>query len=678
MMPRRTIRAKAAILAAGLSIAGLAGQGEPQVDPKVTALIAAVQREPWPRQAEAIAALGATGDPRATEPLAALLDSRAWYVRYAAIRAIGQLRGEAAIRTLVTALGDEHGVVRQSAREALVARGAPTVAAVVSALDSDTAIVPWQAAWILGRLRSPAATSALVGALERGGADVRVESAVSRVRTGGSASAGGLVRLLASGDPSVREEAAWALGHLSQPQAAEPLISALTDADAGWMAAVALGELGAVQAAAPLAAALQSPTARMRRAAAWALARFRSPATASVLLRSLGDSDDEVRYWTAQALRGIATPEALRAAAAAKPTRWDRDARRCAPPRSSATMASGTLTFNDRRYRLYPDTHDEAPAIPSPLTTTDGTELMVAMTSDGRHAIVPVTLKASERQCDADTGDFPTLARSGLHSEVELDLTRTITGRSVVEIAEFGRPGYLSDDGFLEVGEDVISILKDDNDTVTALGLTHPELARPLFHIWNMMNVDLDLNRWNMAEHRWGNVTAVLSHGRRVKLVAGDTKGGQLSIFADGIEGSFWIEITGELTEPERTFLKKRYARLDSGQIDALERALTTIRTGDIQPHYITWYGFYEGRTPWRTDPIALALTFGLRTLEEIEAAFPGRLYEVLMARHYLPPSAASRFLASSTSGRAGSARAISVRNRPYCSRALAASPCCS
>jgi hypothetical protein len=68
--------------------------------------------------------------------------------------------------------------------------------------------------------------------------------------------------------------------------------------------------------------------------------------------------------------------------------------------------------------------------------------------------------------------------------------------------------------------------------------------------------------------------------------------------------------------------------------MDALVQSLTHIQTGEIQPHYVTWYGFYEGRTPWRTDPIALALTFGLRTLEEIEAAFPGLLYEVMMARH--------------------------------------------
>lgn len=64
--------------------------------------------------------------------------------------------------------------------------------------------------------------------------------------------------------------------------------------------------------------------------------------------------------------------------------------------------------------------------------------------------------------------------------------------------------------------------------------------------------------------------------------------------------------------------------------MDALVRLLTHMRTGEIQPHYVMWYGFYEGKTPWRVDPIAITFVFGLRTIEEIEAAFPGRLYTVL------------------------------------------------
>ena len=104
-------------------------------------------------------------------------------------------------------------------------------------------------------------------------------------------------------------------------------------------------------------------------------------------------------------------------------------------------------------------------------------------------------------------------------------------------------------------------------------------------------------------------------------------------IFADALEGSFWIEIDAPLSERERALLETRYRHVDPGQVEALIRALTTLRTGEIQPHYITWYGFYEGRTPWRTDPIALAFIFGLRTLDEIEAAFPGRLYELMITR---------------------------------------------
>jgi len=41
-------------------------------------------------------------------------------------------------------------------------------------------------------------------------------------------------------------------------------------------------------------------------------------------------------------------------------------------------------------------------------------------------------------------------------------------------------------------------------------------------------------------------------------------------------------------------------------------------------------YGFYEGHTEYRCDPIAIALIFGLKSLEEIDEAFDGKLFEVL------------------------------------------------
>ena len=61
---------------------------------------------------------------------------------------------------------------------------------------------------------------------------------------------------------------------------------------------------------------------------------------------------------------------------------------------------------------------------------------------------------------------------------------------------------------------------------------------------------------------------------------------------------------------------------------------LTRLHTGEMEPYYIMRYGFYEGHTEYRVDPIALAVTFGLKPLTEIEQAFSGELDQVL-TRHF-------------------------------------------
>jgi hypothetical protein len=262
----------------------------------------------------------------------------------------------------------------------------------------------------------------------------------------------------------------------------------------------------------------------------------------------------------------------------------------------------------------------------------------VARTASNGWAVIPVTLENSEkkgRQLMVDAVDFPALAGNGVHAEKELDAARTITGRSVAEITALGRPGGLSIYGFMADDEDIISVLRGDNRLVVAMKLTHRELARPLFHIWNMICTDLDLGRWSMAEHRWKNIQSVLYHGKTVLLNAGDTKGSQRSIFNDGFDdGSFWIEIGRDLEAGEKAFLAERYRHLTSEQREVLVTHLSSMRTGEMEPHYIMWYGFYEGHTAWRADPLAIAFIFGLRSLEELEKAFPGRLYEVL-TQHY-------------------------------------------
>ena len=76
---------------------------------------------------------------------------------------------------------------------------------------------------------------------------------------------------------------------------------------------------------------------------------------------------------------------------------------------------------------------------------------------------------------------------------------------------------------------------------------------------------------------------------------------------------------------------------MSAQQKDELITQLTRMQTGEMEPYYIMRYGFYEGHTPWRVDPIAIAFIFGLRSLEEIEAAFPGTLHEVLTG-HFVAP----------------------------------------
>ena len=61
-----------------------------------------------------------------------------------------------------------------------------------------------------------------------------------------------------------------------------------------------------------------------------------------------------------------------------------------------------------------------------------------------------------------------------------------------------------------------------------------------------------------------------------------------------------------------------------------LVKRLSHILTGEMEPYYVMRYGFYEGHTDYRVDPVAIAFIFGLRSLEEIEAAFPNRLHEIL------------------------------------------------
>ncbi len=290
--------------------------------------------------------------------------------------------------------------------------------------------------------------------------------------------------------------------------------------------------------------------------------------------------------------------------------------------------------------RLYPNTYDYFPELPSPYTAEDGTEIVVAITKDNKFALIPVTVEKGEplgyRESEwdkiaileVDAADFPALAQTGLHSEIELNYTRWITGRSIAEITDSSRPGGSSGEGFMSQDEDIISVLKGDNRLVKKLGLTHPQLAKPLFHVWNLI-------RWVSYSSRSvgrsiDSIDHFLYNSRKVRLISAGGRGWQDSIFNDEILGMYQIEFCIELDEDEKAFLQEKYSNLSDEQMRDFQKMLSYIRTGEMVPFYIMRYGFYEGHTGYRADPIAISLIFGLRGLEEIEKAFAGNLYKAL------------------------------------------------
>ena len=290
---------------------------------------------------------------------------------------------------------------------------------------------------------------------------------------------------------------------------------------------------------------------------------------------------------------------------------------------------TGAIRWEGKPHQLYPEILNADPGLPSPYSSPAGIVTVTARLRNGTFALVPAMVTEGQRYVNGE--DFPDLASTGLHAETTLREKRAITGRSIEEITRLGRPGGLSGAGFLAADEEIISVLVADNRLVKALGLTHRDLAGPLFHLINMMETDIGFV-W--ANHSWDGLEGLLYNGRKIFLTGKGTKGGQKSIFDDGIEGAWDLEIWREPDAQELTVLKKSYGHLGEERLAELVEKLSRFHTGEMVPQYIMRYGFYEGHTDYRADPVTIAFVFGLKTLEQIEAAFPGRLLETLTRHH--------------------------------------------
>lgn len=312
----------------------------------------------------------------------------------------------------------------------------------------------------------------------------------------------------------------------------------------------------------------------------------------------------------------------------------------CLNPCYTQPHPSHQLFYQNKAYSLYPFLYDTCPKIPSPYTNDNGTEFIICLTLNEMYTIVAVTVENGEpldykndkwygkgQQLKTDDLDFPTLAQTGLHSEDELEHTTTITGKPVDKITNIARPQQYSGAGFIGQHEDIISVLKGDNKLVQQLGKTHPEMAKPLFHVFNLIQaVKKDSQR--------ENVKGMIYNNRVIYLKFWGAKGWQESIFDDEILGYWEIEIQREMETGEKQFLSEKYPDLSTEKISALIDKLSFIHTGEMVPFYIQRYGFYEGHTFYRADPISLAFIFGLSSLEDIEQSFSKDLLHVFTTHH--------------------------------------------
>lgn len=290
----------------------------------------------------------------------------------------------------------------------------------------------------------------------------------------------------------------------------------------------------------------------------------------------------------------------------------------------------------------------------SPRTGPNGRETVAVRLKNGTLSEADVTLENEEvlsfwrapfgkgTQLRIDGEDFPALAASGLHDEGQLARCRTITGKPVEEITRVGRPGQSSGAGFMAEDEDILSVLTGDNRLVRELGLRHRDLAKPLFHVLNLVIGECRLSgakRFPLAD-----VEALLYNGREVRFWGEGSRGFQESIFDDEILGNARFLLSREIHDDEMEFLESRYGTLDPKAFEAMLKALSGFQMSEMHPFYIMRYGFYEGHTAYRADPIAIALIFGLRPLAEIESALPGALDRAL-AGHFTPEALAEGFL---------------------------------
>jgi HEAT repeat protein len=252
---------------------------------------------------------GEIKDPRALNPLLAVLCGQSDQARYEAAEALGKMK-ELSLGKLIRMIKNEDVDQRRNAVLALAEIKDPrAVESLIDALRDEAEGVRQQTAFSLGELKEPRAVEALAAALQDEADNVRENAARALGQIKDPRAVGPLVKALA--DDAAAQEVSVALAAIGKP-AVEPLLAALRDKDEGVRsyAATTLGEIKDPRAVGPLIRTLADEEEDVGESAADALAEIKGPAVEPLVV-ALKDENPDVRWWAASVLGKIKDARAV-------------------------------------------------------------------------------------------------------------------------------------------------------------------------------------------------------------------------------------------------------------------------------------------------------------------------------------------------------------------------------
>lgn len=258
-------------------------------------------------------ALGQIGTDEAVDGLIQSLDDTDGYVRRMSYSYLRTLKPDKNIEFLTLSLRDKDWGVREDAIEDLVKLEDATVDILIQIIEDKKNPARWQAVRILGKIQAEKASLEIVALLKDDDWMIRNEAAVALALINTKWIIAPLLGLLSGIDKKSCESAAWILGEIRSQDAVEPLLKLLEKDDYSVIAAMALAKIGSMEAEIPLIHKLVTVDVQNRRAVAWALSKLASEYSVRPLAQALKDADREVRFWAAEGLKKIGTPEALEA-----------------------------------------------------------------------------------------------------------------------------------------------------------------------------------------------------------------------------------------------------------------------------------------------------------------------------------------------------------------------------